>query len=371
MITEDAVRRLATRTGDPVVASVYLDVDGRHRPVPADYEAAFESLADDLRRQARARGDGRLAGAVEGDVEQMRAWLRSGLDRRETRGVGLFSNCEQGFFEAVALPRPVDDEAALGPTPRVTPLLALLDEHRRFLVALVDREHLRLLRFELGEVEELPVLANPIPRGIDTEPEVGGFQRYAEEARRAHVRRSAEHVRAALGARPVAWLVLGGPSEAVAALEQQLPQAVADKVAGRLSVSVGAPTREVADAALELEESIERRREADAIEELRQRVASGRGGVVGLEATLDALAARRVAVLFVSHGFRAPGARCPACDHVGVAVRQCPQCGTTNEVIDDVVELAVDNAVAQGARVQVCRSDDMERLARIGAIERF
>lgn len=129
MISEAAVRVLAARSGDPAVATIYLDVDGRHRPVRADYEAAFERLTDELRRRARARHDARVATDVDADIEAMRSWLGYGLDRRATRGVALFSNAERGYFEAVRLPRSVRDEAALGPAPRVTQILALLDEH--------------------------------------------------------------------------------------------------------------------------------------------------------------------------------------------------------------------------------------------------
>lgn len=371
MISEAAVRALAARTGDPAVATIYLDVDGRHRPVRADYEAAFERLAKELRRRARARDDARLAKDVDADIEAMRSWLGRELDRRETRGVALFSNAERGYFEAVPLPRSVRDEAALGPTPRVTPILALLDEHERFLVALVDRKRLRLLRFELGEVEELPTLVDVVPRTTDSPDKWGNWVKYTEEAFRAHFRRAADYVAASLARWPTHRVLLGGPDEAVAGVADNLPPAVAAVVAGRVHVRVAAPVKEIVEAALEVEESVERRHEAEAVEELRQRAAGGERAVVGLAATLSALKEGRVDTLLVSEGFAAPGAECPSCGHVGVGTRQCPRCGTTNIEIDDVVEVAVDLAVGQRATVEFCRGGELDRFGRIGALERY
>lgn len=371
MISEAAVRTLAARSGDPAVATIYLDVDGRHRPVRADYEAAFERLTDELRRRARARHDVRVAKDVDADIEAMRSWLGHGLDRTETRGVALFSNAARGYFEAVPLPRSVRDEAALGPAPRVTQVLALLDEHERFLVALVDRERLRLLRFELGEVEELPTLTDIVARTTDSPDKWGNWVNYTEEAFRAHFRRAADHVAATLARWPTHRLLLGGPDEAVAGLQGNLSAAVAAVVAGRVTVRVAASVMEIAEAALEVEESVERRHEAEAVEELRQRAAGGERAVVGLAATLAALQDGRVGTLLVSEGFSAPGAECPACGHVGVDTCQCPRCGTTNSEIDDVVESAVDMAVGQRATVEFCRGGELDRYGRIGALERY
>src|ERR1035437_454165 len=89
MINEAELRDLADYVGEPTVSSVYLDVDGRHRPVRAQLDAAFESLADGLRRAGA--GDERLLKAVEADVEQMRDWLGSKLEGSSTRGGAMFA----------------------------------------------------------------------------------------------------------------------------------------------------------------------------------------------------------------------------------------------------------------------------------------
>lgn len=370
MITEAVVRELAMYRGEPTVTSVYLDVDGRSRPVADDYRAAFEWLSADVRRRARSSGDTRLRRAVERDIERMRAWLGRDLDRSTTRGVALFSCGEQDFFEVVEVPRPLRDHAGLGPTPQVAQLVAVLDKHERCLVTLVDHRRLRVLRVELGEVTELPGTLDWEPRAVDTSIELGSFERHTEDVTRAHYRHAAGLVERVLADWPTDRLIVGGPDDGVAGLEAHLPRSIRGKIIGRTSVRASATVRQVADAVLGIGDAAERRHEAEVVEELRQRTASGRRGVVGLAASLDALARGRAVTLVVSDSFRAPGARCPTCGWRGVDVRQCPSCGTTTVEIDDVVELAVDEAAAQGTKVEFCRGTGLDRFGRIGAIER-
>jgi peptide chain release factor subunit 1 len=371
MVTETEVRDLAAHRGDPAVTSIYLDVDGRSRPAPADYQAAFERLADDVLRRARAWDDQEFCRVVEADLDAMRAWLRRHLDRTTTRGVALFASSGTGFFEAIELPRPVRDDSGLGPAPHVGQLLAALDEHERFLVALSDKRQLRLVRVELGEPTELPGITEPDRRYVDKANEVQRFEHTHLELDRAHYRRSADLIERAVAGWPTNRLVLGGTEDAVAGTQAYLGPAVAPKIVGRVGVSLAAREREIVDAASEVAEAAERRHEAELVEELRQHAAAERGGVVGLELTLAALADKRVASLLVSEGFTAPGARCPSCGWLGPAVHVCPTCGTTNVEIENVVELAIAEALGQSATVEFCRGTELDRFGRIGAVTRY
>ena len=127
----------------------------------------------------------------------------------------------------------------------------------------------------------------------------------------------------------------------------------------------------VLDAVLTVAASAERRHDAEVVEELRQGTAGGHRGVVGLEETFAALARRTVETLVVSEGFSAPGALCPSCAWAGPALRLCPVCRATTDEVVDIVGLAVAEALAQDAGVEVCRGTELDRFGRIGALERW
>jgi len=362
VLTATHVRALATHRAEPVVTSVYLDVDGRSRPVADDYRTAFAQLADNLHHRVHTLGGRRTERAVRADIDNMHAWLGQDLDRSATRGVALFSASEQDWFETVALPRPVHDDAGIGPAPRVAQLLAVLDEYEPVVAVLADHRRLRVLLVETGELAAIADLVDWEDRAVDTTVELGGYQRHTDDRMRHHDEHAARLVEHAIADRPSARLVLAGPDRAVAGLEGHLRPEIRRRIVGRAGLSLIAGTREIQDAVTTVARAAKRGHEAEVVEQLRQAAARSEGrGVVGLEATLAALADKRVAILVVSEGFRAPGARCPACGRTGIDIRQCLICGTTTAEIDDVIEDAIGQAHAQGSTVEFTHGTELDR----------
>jgi peptide chain release factor subunit 1 len=371
-LTTAEIRALATHHAEPVVTSVFLDVDGRSRPVADEYRAAFARLADTLRHRVHTLGDRRTARAVNADIDHMRAWLGRDLDRSATRGVALFSASEQDWFETVELPRPVRDDAGIAPAPRVAQLLAVLDEYEPVVAVLADRRRLRVLLVELGELAEIADVLEWEDRAVDTTVELGGYQRHTDDRTRGHFEGVARLVEHAIADHPSARLVVAGPDQAIAAVEDHLRPETRQRIVGRAGLSPAAGYREIHDAIATIARAAERRHEAEVVEQLRQAATrSERRGVVGLEATLAALADKRVDTLVVSEGFSAPGARCPACGRTGIGLRQCPSCGATAAEFDDIVEDAIGQALAQRATVEFARGTELDRYGRIGVLTRY
>ncbi len=73
----------------------------------------------------------------------------------------------------------------------------------------------------------------------------------------------------------------------------------------------------------------------------------------------------------MQHGFTTAGGRCPACGHVGLDVPRCPACGARNVLVDDVVEVAVEEAITQDADVEFSRAGELEDFGSIAALERY
>jgi transposase-like protein len=94
-------------------------------------------------------------------------------------------------------------------------------------------------------------------------------------------------------------------------------------------------------------------------------------GVAGLPDTLRALSENRVAQLLVSQGFAAPGWRCDNCQMHCTVGRRCKRCGAEMVELEDVVEEAVQDGLAQSCEVEVCDNADLDVLGRIGALLRF
>jgi peptide subunit release factor 1 (eRF1) len=376
LISEDRIRALAGHRGSSVTTSCYLDVDGRRHPRHADYEAQLDHLVRKGREKAAGFGP-EAARSVAADLDRISAWVKGGFDRSRVRGLAFFACSADDFFQVVESPLPVRNGVAVNHTPHVRPLESILQAYERFAVVLVDRQRARLFRFELGELTEHTEVFDAVPRGGDQAGHPGQgsrgahVQRHSDEVAHRHLKHAADVTFTELQAHPVDHVILGGPSEMVAEFEGLLHSWVAQRVADRLSISTTAGPDEVRQAALSVEEAVTRRDEGVLVERLRDAVGTGTG-VVGLAATLAALVERRVELLLVSDGYETEGWRCRSCHYLGPLGRRCPVCAKPMDLVDDVVEEAVEEALANKCRLQMVRENaDLDVLGRIGAVLRF
>lgn len=369
VITEDAVRRLAAFKGvDAPVTTCYLDVDGRRLVRRQDVERELDALL----REGRAMAQGEPS--VKADLGRIEEHVRRGIDRSSTRGIAFFSCTAHGLWEVVPLPVRVRSQVVVNAMPAVAQLERLMREYERFGVLLADRQRSRVFVFELGEVVEHDEMVDELPRDWDERGhlERGDLSPHVDALAERHLRHAAGHAFAVWQATGFHHLAIGAPDEIAGELEGLLHPYLRERLTDRVPVSVTATLDEVRTAAAAVELRHERRKEAELVERLRQAVATGRRGVAGLAPVLEALVQRRVAHLLVSAGYAAPGWRCPACDHLTTRGRSCPVCGTEMARVGDVVEEAVEEALAQSCRVDVCVDcADLDVMGRVGALLRY
>jgi peptide subunit release factor 1 (eRF1) len=368
-LTKDTIRILAAfQSPDVPVVSLYLDVDGRRRPRPQEYERQLDRMVRDA---LGSFDDGRPASR---DLERIAAHVHRGLDRSRVRGLALFSCESAGLWEALELPIPVCDELVVNRSPQVAQLERLSQEHRSFGVLLADRQRARVLVIEMGEVAHGGALFDELPRHEDDRGEwdkdhVHGHQAVAAQH---HLRRAGQLAFSVFKRRGFDHLVLSGPESVLAEVERELHSYLRDRIVARLSIPTAAGDDEVRQAVLRVEEQVERDRECALVRSLRERLSTGTA-VAGLGPVLQALLERRVEALLVSPGFRTAGWRCPRCAALAERGRRCPVCSAPMDRVDDVVEEAVGDAVSRcSCQVVTCvDSADLDVQGRIGALLRY
>lgn len=367
-IDESVIRELAGfKTDGAPVTTCYLNVDGRRLPRQADCLRQLEQVV----RQAEDKVERHPA--VADDLERIEAFVRNGFDRSSTRGLAFFACSARGLWKVVELPVPVRDQLVVNTAPAVGQLEQVVQEHDRFGVLLVDRQRARMFVFEMGELVERSERFDELPRDYDLRGlrERGDTQPHVEELAAQHLRHAAEVAWSVFQEQPYDHLTLGGPEEVVQQLERELHPYLRERLRDRIGVDVHASLPAIRDAALALEERIERAKEAEVVQRLRDAVATGTG-VAGLDDVLSALAQRRIDTLVVSEGFAQDGWRCDHCQVLATVGRRCPVCERPMTTVDDVVEEAVQEALNQSCTVEICVGNaDLDVLGRIGARLRF
>lgn len=369
-ITQAAIRELASIRGRGApITSCYLDVDGRRLARSKDLEHEVEIVL----KGARAKADGDAS--VLSDLQQIEQYVRGALDRSRVRGVAIFACSADRLWQVVELPVPVATRVMVNDVPAVGQLEAVLREHEPIGVLMADRQRARMFVFELGELVERSELFEQVPRETDVRglrDRGGDHPQVLEEHTQQHLRTAAQVAFAVWNQHPFTHLAIAAPDDLARQLEADLHPYLRERLCGRLSVPVTANHAEVLAAAQKVEAQVERTREARVVERLREAVAAGRKGVAGLADAVEALGDHRVSTLVVSQGFSAPGWRCPGCGALAAMGPRCKRCGSGMREVEDLVEDAVEEALAQSCQVEICVGNaDLDVMGRAGALLRY
>jgi peptide subunit release factor 1 (eRF1) len=369
VITGAAIKELAgfRSDGAPVV-SCYLDVDGRRQVRPQDYQRRLAALVRDA-------SSGPAGPSIGPDLDRITTHVTQDLDRSGVRGLALFSCAPRGLWEVFELPVPVADSVVVNQAPAVGALEAIVQELEPLGVLLVDRQRARMFVFHLGELVDRSELFEALPRDYDRRDDASRGrereQQHTEELATQHLRHAAEVAFRLFQDRGFARLSIGATDDVHAAIEPLLHPYLRERLAPRIGVGAGASEAEVCSAAMQVEQEVERRKEAELVARLRDALGAGTKAAAGLTDTLTALNERRVATLLLSEGYTESGWRC-ACGALAAKGPQCPLDGDEMEHLDDVLHDAVDVALAQGCHVEVCVANaDLDVLGRVGALLRY
>lgn len=369
-IDEAAIRELAAIKGERApITSCYLDVDGRRVARYRDLEYEVELLL----RDARPRADGHPS--VQADLRRIGRYVKDGIDRSRTRGVAIFACAEQGLWQVVELPVRLHPQVLIHSVPAVGQLEAVVRQHEPIGVLAVDRQRARMFVVALGEMVQHSERFDALPRDADARGERdrgGDRSHHVEELVQQHLRNACQLAFDVWQKHGFAHLVIAASEPLAGALRTNLHPYLAERLAGRVSTTVAAKEDDVLGAALEVEAEVERCRAAAIVDKLRAAASTGRRAVAGLAPVLETLAEHRVDALVVSKGFSSPGWRCDLCGMHAAVGRWCKRCGGQMLEVDDVVEEAVEDALAQSCRVEICADNaDLDVMGRIGALLRY
>ncbi len=379
MITRATIDRIREfRSDEFPVLSVYVDLP----PNPADRNGIPARLKDLLRpieeraKDAAAPREGRES--LKADLEHA-AGLAERLRHFEARAAAFFTCAAAGWAELLPLPVSVRDLAVVDDRPYLRPLLRILDEHHRFLVAVVDRRHASLYELYMDAIRELETIAGEEIRKKNFAGWYGleehRVRNRADEKARAHFRSVAIRLRERFEALHCEHVIVGGQTEIVDAFLPYLGSELRSRVAGRFVIDTHtlSPAR-VREACRAVERALEEREERDLVARIAAARAAGGLAALGLAAVLPAVSAGAVDVLAIHDAFAAPGVACSGCDWLGLSGSACPWCGSATRAVPDVVETAADMVLRDGGRVEhVEHVPDAVQLREhgVGALLRF
>jgi peptide chain release factor subunit 1 len=365
MLTENALQELLNVQSLHPVLSVYLNTDPAEGNVEF-YKLQLRSMLKDVE--------------LKDDVFAVERYLDHEYDW-SGRSLAVFSCAPDAIFKAFPLAVPIRSRVRISSQPHLKPLADILDAYGGYGVVLVDKLGARLFFFHLGELlEQEGTLGEDVrrtKRGGSTFPGrrggVGGQTNYNEEVTERNMRDAVAFASNFFADKNVRRVLIGGTDDNVALFKSMLPKSWQSLVVGTFPMRMTASKNEVLERALQIGQEAEKAREASLVASVLSNAAKGRGGVVSLDSTLNALHDGRVQTLLIREGYRAPGFRCKGCGYLTAhEVETCPFCGNSFEGIPDAVEMAVHKVMKLGGEVEVLRDGQtIEKFGSIGALLRY
>jgi peptide chain release factor subunit 1 len=327
------------------VLSVYMDLDPSEFGTPPARASQVTSLVTEARHRIDELDDldHEEQKALRADLEAVRDTLsQPGIADGGARGVAVFACGPAGLLETVRVPHPLAQKVCVDRTPYVEPLLTG-QAPGRWCVLLANRRSARFFIGAPGTLEE----TDRVEDNVHSQHRQGGwsqprYQRSIEEDVRDHLEHVAGVAFDRLKARAFEHLLIGAPQEIVGELEGHLHPYLRERLAGHVRLDVeNARVEDVRRAIAEQVEELERRREAEALERMRQGLGSGGRAAAGRDEVMSALAEARVETLLLAEGVEAGD--------------------------------AIEKALESGAQVMVVRhhADDLGPVGGIAALLRY
>jgi peptide chain release factor subunit 1 len=374
MISKADIQKLLHQqpNGSPVL-SLFLDMS-----VNSENKRTYQIFLNQRRNQFpeldgdRDRHHREALGAA---LERVDRWLTDEY-REANKGAVLYTQVGGDWFEALQFPVPVRNRLTIEERPVIGPLVEILEGNGRYGVLLVDREHLRMISVYLGTaIHEHEVRTEPYPAPHDVKRggySAADYQRRKSEEVRHFFKEFAQEVAEFDRRYRHQDLIVLGTEENVQNFLDFLPQPVREKVAHTAQAPVDAPTAHVLERLAPFFTEAALRREAEAVDRLRDRARTRHFATFGFHDTLVQLQEGKLDRLIVSRGLERAGAQCTNCGfYLAGRDGACPYCGGDIRDEVDLVEAMVRLAAAQDLPVDFVGADVLTDLDGVGALLKF
>ena len=239
--------------------------------------------------------------SLDKDLERITTYLEGEL-QPSANGVAIFACDAAGLFETVQLSAPIDQHwLYIGDTPHLYPLARLESRYPRYAAVVADTNTARIMVFATGELEsQREVKSDKTRRSSQGGWSQARFQRGISNMHQQHVKEVVEALDRIVTQEGIQQILTVGDEVILPLLRAEMPKHLAEKVVDHLKVDSKAPVNEVLAATVEAMGRLNEQTDREKVEAAVGGYRGGNLGVVGPEATLEALIKGQVDELLLS-----------------------------------------------------------------------
>lgn len=352
--------------------SLYLNVDPTFNK-KGDYIVHLKNM---LKNSAESL-DRAIYKRVRDDFEKIEHHVLTNK-RTFKKGLAVFSSKEAQIWKQYNLGVPLKNELIVDKTFYIKPLMDVLDNYQRYGVLLVGKDSARIFIVHLGEIVEYgEVHTADIPgkhkKGAWFGLSQNHYERHINFHVGIHLKDVIEKLETFLSREYIGRLILGGSEEAVSMVRGMLHKTVLDKIIGNVKIEMFAKSDEVLSKVEPILSSYEKNKEEETIKQLISKAMKNESAALGIENVLNAIQEQRVMKLILASSFKQNGYNCKTCGFLTTQIiNSCPYCKGAFEEVDNMVDLAAQKSIQQGALIEVVTENkSLLDAGGIGAFLRF
>jgi peptide subunit release factor 1 (eRF1) len=263
-----------------------------------------------VRKEFTARAKTYPAGSPEResldkDFERISSFLDTQVNPA-ANGVAVFACSAGELFEAVQTTAPIDQHwLYIGDQPHLYPLARIESLHPTCAVVLADTNAARIIVFAAGEV-----VAQEEINGVKTKRTSQGgwsqarYQRHIENFHLQHIKEVVDALEKIVQRENIPEIVVAGDEVVLPLLREQMPKHLQEKVVDHVRMNVNSPRDQLISSSLDALRRAHTESEHEKVNAAVGGFRSGGLGVIGPEATLDALINGQVDELLISSRLR-------------------------------------------------------------------
>ena len=359
-----------------LVTSFYLDTD-KARLNRKELHLALKNLLSEAKTRAceLSAAKDRIESLLA-DLDLIADHGGQALASSNAAGLAYFSHSQKKFWHALELPHGPRNRVIFDTNFYIRPLVAILDNYSPICALLISRREARWYEVTMNEIRALDELESDVPSRVRE----GGFEgtaakrieRHIDAHLQDHFKRTAQRTFDLSKKHPFDWLFVGCEDNHCPEFEPHLHTYLRDRLKARLKARVGDPPSKVLQEVLEVEARLKKAEEEETVQKLVAELERGGLAASGLRDTIHRLNQFEVQSLVVTHNFSKPGRICPAHRILYLTELKCPICDKKTEVVQDVVDEAIETVLKRGGMVKhVTPPSKLDRYGEIGAFLKY
>lgn len=349
------------------VLSIYATVDSSIQNPYRQFQGVIKNMLHDIEKTL----DGKPRENFEKDAGRVIEFLSDYEPLGRT--LVIFSDISENFFWVRTFKVPMESGAYWNDTPYILPILEAMDEHKRYGVVLLNKEHAQLFTITLGEIEEKydALAPNTVKHlkttGRDNLRSQMQLQRTDELHTEWHLKHVAQVLVDVAKQYDLDALILAGANSITQEFYDYLPAQLQHQVAGKISLPPRANEKEIMEALFPLEQKIEREQEIKEVNDLVTMSHKNGRAILGWEGVLHAAEKGRVLKLIYADNFSKRGSICTGCGMLFGDFRTiCGNCNSLIKQVLDVRQPLVIRVLHKGGHLEPVRGEAAEKMKQIG-----